>query len=106
LTGSTYLTFLSIPADKFTFTAGERKTLAFLHEAGIPITVSSCSVCGTGLCKTAGEDSAVIVFAGTVDDGGKAISQPPQVELWTKHRLEWCGAVGKGEIAGFKEFPP
>lgn len=107
LTGSAFLTFLAIPYEDFSFTKGHPESFTFEHKAGVKIDVSWCGSCGLALCKQVQGDEKIIVFAGTLDDGGVAIKKVPQVELWTADRVEWCGVVGKGgEVTGFEGFPP
>lgn len=106
LTGSTYLTFLTVPDKNFAFTSTQPQTYNFTHPAGPPMRVSSCSDCGVAVCKAVEGEGNTIVLAGTLDDGGVAMDTQPQVELWTKERVGWCGEVGTGAMVQFEGFPP
>ena len=73
----------------------------------MPMHLSFCGDCGTALCKTADADmfrNMVIVFTGTLDDGGEALNKAPQAELWTKYRADWTGKVGSGKMKQCNEF--
>lgn len=106
-TRSTYLTFGMIPYENFAFTTGQPTPFTFTHKAGPKIHVSRCSECGVAICKgMGGDDSVIIVFARTLDDGGTTLAKMPQVELWNVDRIAWCGQVGKGAMGQFEGFPP
>lgn len=67
-----------------------------------------CGNCGTVICKTADDDKfrgMHIVFAGPLDESENGIvigSVTPQVEMWTKYRLDWTPPVeGAKQCVGF-----
>jgi hypothetical protein len=102
ISGSTYVTALMVPDSDFT-SSGSIKTFTTKHEVGMPITVSSCAECGTMLWKEAdGWPNTKLVFAGTLDGVDALNKLKPDLELWSKYKVDW---VGEDAPATLEAFP-
>ena len=99
-----------VPEENFEFIRKTAvKSIVVFHETEAGIRLSFCKFCGVALCKfyqEVNDRSKLIVFMGTLNNSDELLDKLPEVEMWTKYRLDWVSKVGTGAMLQWEEFDP
>ncbi|KAK3637389.1 hypothetical protein LTR56_008719 [Elasticomyces elasticus] len=107
LTASAFSTAFLVPSTNFAFSEGSpvKTTTLKHHVEGMTLTPHFCGNCGSFICKTVDDDrfrGCHIVMAGTLDAENDHVAKP-EMELWTKYRLDWVKPLdGVRQCVGFE----
>jgi hypothetical protein len=99
-TGGAPNLFMAMPADGFSYTAGEAKPFA-RSDLDRPVTREFCPTCGTQLVTRAPGFPAVIVKVGTLDD--PSVFEGPNLAIYTIDQQSFH-YVPEG-LASFERLP-
>jgi len=104
LTGAAFALNLLFPTDSLTTISGQLQTWTKRTDSGSEITNHICNQCGSLLYRTSsGYPGNMVIKAGCIDGFDAAEGYIPDVEIFTRARLSWVGAIvgAKQEIADF-----